>query len=137
MTAVAEPRRGYLLTSSARRGFRSQPFRWTIAPAMLAWPSLMLFSFTGGAPQLCLSPRLGQVDGALGALRAEVSMLNPPQLILGWMLMLAAMMAPLLTPVVGYVSAKSFVDRRDRAAGLFVGGYTVVWLVAASAGCAL
>ncbi len=57
--------------------------------------------------------------------------LNPPAtLALGWALMLAAMMLPLLIAPVRHVRDRSFAQRRVRAIALFVSGYTVVWMAA-------
>jgi predicted metal-binding membrane protein len=56
---------------------------------------------------------------------------NPPAtLALGWALMLAAMMLPLLIAPVRHVRDRSFAQRRARAIALFVSGYTGVWMVA-------
>jgi predicted metal-binding membrane protein len=57
--------------------------------------------------------------------------LNPPAtLALGWALMLAAMMLPLLIAPVRHVRDRSFAQRRARAIALFVSGYTGVWMAA-------
>jgi predicted metal-binding membrane protein len=50
-------------------------------------------------------------------------------LAIGWLLMLAAMMAPTLTPVVCHVRDRSFARRRPRAIALFAAGYIGVWMV--------
>jgi len=52
-------------------------------------------------------------------------------LVLGWFLMLAAMMAPVLIPPICYVRSRSFARRRGRSVALFVCGYAAVWTVAA------
>ena len=59
-------------------------------------------------------------DGSLDMLLAS----NPPaSLALGWALMLAAMMAPVLIAPVRHVRDRSFARRRTRSIGLFVAGY--------------
>ena len=64
---------------------------------------------------------------SLGLLLAH----NPPaSLALGWALMLAAMMAPLLIAPVRHVRDRSFARRRVRAIGLFVAGYAAIWMAA-------
>jgi predicted metal-binding membrane protein len=44
--------------------------------------------------------------------------------------MIMAMMFPLLVPMVRHVAARSFAMRRERTIGLFITGYSVVWLAA-------
>jgi predicted metal-binding membrane protein len=57
--------------------------------------------------------------------------LNPPaSLAIGWMLMLAAMMLPLLIAPVRHVYNSSFARRRGRAIALFVLGYALLWMAA-------
>jgi predicted metal-binding membrane protein len=66
-------------------------------------------------------------DASLDMLLAS----NPPaSLALGWALMLAAMMAPLVIAPVRHVRDRSFARRRARAIGLFVAGYTAIWMAA-------
>src|SRR5215472_12187954 len=48
----------------------------------------------------------------------------------GWALMLVAMMAPLLIPLIQYVRQRSFKHHRARAVALFVAGYGAVWMAA-------
>jgi predicted metal-binding membrane protein len=49
-----------------------------------------------------------------------------------WALMIAAMMFPLLGPMIGHVAVRSFAARRERSIGLFVAGYALTWLAAAA-----
>ena len=51
-------------------------------------------------------------------------------LLLGWILMLAAMMGPLLTLPVRHVRDRSFTRRRTRATALFLIGYGLLWSAA-------
>lgn len=55
---------------------------------------------------------------------------SPASQAAGWLLMLAAMMAPLLVGPVRHVRDRSFVRRRVRAVTLFLVGYTAVWTAA-------
>jgi predicted metal-binding membrane protein len=72
----------------------------------------------------------------LGATRSLTSLQlllahNPPtSLAVDWALMLAAMMAPLLTAPVRHVRDRSFARRRARAIVLFVAGYAAAWMAA-------
>ena len=131
MTGLATPSgRVLLLTDGARRVLRSHAFRWAIAPSMLAWIALIAFTANGLESALCLSPRANPVHGLMGAFGASLAGLDPTAVSLAWGLMLAAMMGPLLAPMITYVAARSFADRRDLAVGLFVAGYAVVWILA-------
>jgi predicted metal-binding membrane protein len=131
MAAAALPRRAALLTTAARQGLRSHAFRWAIAPAAAAWLALFAMAVEGLDPAFCLGPAVDPVHRLLAALNASFAGFDPTAAALGWILMLAAMMGPLLAPMVTYVAARSFVDRRDLAVGEFVAGYAVVWIVAA------
>jgi predicted metal-binding membrane protein len=51
-------------------------------------------------------------------------------LAVGWALMVAAMMAPLLIAPVRHVRDRSFASRRVRAIVLFAAGYTAIWMAA-------
>lgn len=53
---------------------------------------------------------------------------SPASLALGWALMLAAMMLPLLSAPVRHVRARSFAQRRARAIMLFIIGYAMIWM---------
>ena len=50
-----------------------------------------------------------------------------------WLLMLAAMMLPLLVPMIGHVAVRSFAVRRERSVRLFLFGYCSVWCAVAAA----
>jgi predicted metal-binding membrane protein len=49
-----------------------------------------------------------------------------------WLLMLAAMMAPVLITPIQFVRASGLARRRTRSTLLFVAGYTAVWIIAGS-----
>lgn len=54
--------------------------------------------------------------------------MNPPSsLAVGWALMLAAMMPPVLIPHLCYIRMRSFKNRRARSIVLFVAGYAAIW----------
>lgn len=55
---------------------------------------------------------------------------SPASLALGWALMVAAMMLPLLSAPVRHVRARSFAQRRARAIMLFIIGYAMIWMAA-------
>jgi predicted metal-binding membrane protein len=58
-------------------------------------------------------------------------------LALGWALMLAAMMAPLLIAPIRHVRDRSFARRRARSIALFAAGYFAVWMAAGEVQLAL
>jgi predicted metal-binding membrane protein len=56
---------------------------------------------------------------------------NPPaSLAVGWALMCAAMMVPLLGAPVRHLCDRSFARRRALAIGLFIVGYATIWMAA-------
>jgi predicted metal-binding membrane protein len=69
-----------------------------------------------------------------GISRASLEMMfamNPiVSLVMGWALMLAAMMSPTLIPAIIHVRERSFRRRRFRSVGFFVVGYASVWIAA-------
>ena len=128
--------RTLFLSASARRGLGSEAFRWAIAPSMVAWAGLTLFAANGAGAAFCLAPTQDPVHGLLHAMSLSLAGLDPVAVVCAWLLMLVAMMGPLLVPMITYVAARSFVDRRDRAVGLFIAGYAAVWIAVAGLGFA-
>lgn len=77
----------------------------------------------------CL-PEMGATPSK-ASLALLATTLNPPaSLALGWAVMLTAMMAPLVIPPVRHVRNSSFARRRARAIGLFIAGYSAIWMAA-------
>jgi predicted metal-binding membrane protein len=58
----------------------------------------------------------------------QVAISQPGLFAIGWVLMLAAMMAPLLIAPVRHVRDRSFSRRRARATGQFVAAYVAIWI---------
>ena len=55
--------------------------------------------------------------------------LNPPgTLLIGWIIMLVAMMPPLLAAPIVHVRQSSLARRRARAVSAFLAGYAIVWI---------
>ena len=81
-----------------------------------AW-ILLLFEPSGMPGHAHHSPAMAEAKAPLG-------------LALGWGLMLAAMMGPLLIAPIRHVRDRSFARRRARAIALFAIGYTAVWMAA-------
>ena len=128
---AAEP----LLTPAARRAPGTPAFRWSIAPAVTAWLLLAWLSGHDRALSICVVPRITLLDGAMASVAAGFAALDAPRWVGEWALMIAAMMLPLLVPMIGHVAYRSFVPRRDRAVGLFVGGYVLTWLAVGVVAC--
>ena len=122
----------HVLTGAARRALRSPTFRWSILPALAAWLALLRLSGNDGAFALCFAPRSTFLDGFAASLAAGFATIDPMRWAVVWGLMIAAMMFPLLVPMVGHVAVRSFAARRDRSIGLFVAGYALTWLAAAT-----
>jgi predicted metal-binding membrane protein len=109
----------------------SEAFRWSVVPAILAWLVLVRTSTSTLAMDFCLSPTRDRIHDFFRGIEATLASLNPGVVALKWGLMLVAMMAPLLTPMISQVAAKSFVDRRELSVGLFVAAYAGVWVAVA------
>ena len=88
-----------------------------------------------GPASAALEPRLAHaghahhavVDAGLPASHASTE--NVAGLLIGWALMLTAMMAPLLIPALRHVHARSLRSRRWRAMGLVTVAHVAVWTV--------
>lgn len=93
----------------------------------VAWILFVIEPSGTALSALCSAGMLGRAPSSREMLLA----LNAPSsLALGWALMLAAMMAPLLIAPVRHVRDRSFAQRRARAVVLFVTAYFAVWMAA-------
>jgi predicted metal-binding membrane protein len=93
----------------------------------VAWILLVIEPSGTALSALCSAAMPGTAPSSREMLLA----LNAPySLALGWALMLAAMMVPLLIAPVRHVRERSFARRRARAVMLFVTAYFVVWMAA-------
>jgi predicted metal-binding membrane protein len=124
--AASEP----LLTAGARSGLASPALRWLLAPAAAAWLVLVWLSAGDHALTLCLAPRATLFEGLYANVTAGLNAITPGRWAVEWALMIVAMMFPLLVPMVRHVAARSFAARRERTVGLFIAGYSAVWLAA-------
>jgi predicted metal-binding membrane protein len=110
------------MTPAARE--RSQVRVPVLFVSAAAW---MLLVLEPGGMGLHAHHMSSMPDASLDMLLAS----NPSaSLALGWALMLAAMMAPLVIAPVRHVRDRSFARRRARSIGLFVTGYAAIWMVA-------
>ena len=93
-------------------------------------PLLLVAAFSWVA-LLCL-PRITPTSVWCAALMSQPKQLAAMfvPLSLGWVLMLAAMMGPLLTLPLRHVRDRSFTRRRTRATALFLKGYAAIWIAA-------
>lgn len=131
--SAAWPANRGVLTPAARAGLSGPAFRWALLPALAAWAALIWLSGPDRALQICLLPAGSLADNFSSSIAAGFALAEPAAWAGEWALMVAAMMFPLLMPMIGHVAARSFVARRDRAAGLFVGGYALAWIAAGAA----
>jgi predicted metal-binding membrane protein len=122
-----------LLTANARAGLGSPAFRWLLAPSAAAWLALLWLSAGQHSLALCLAPRATLLEGLSVNMAAGFAAISPTRWAAEWVLMIAAMMFPLLVPMVRHVAARNFATQRERSVGLFVASYALVWLVAAAA----
>jgi predicted metal-binding membrane protein len=127
------PALGPVLTPEARRGLRAPAFRWSLAPALLAWAMMLWLALQARPLELCIAPRAAALDGALAGIAAAFATVDPARWTGEWAVMIVAMMFPLLVPSIGHVAARSFAARREWSVALFVAGYALVWSAAAAA----
>lgn len=105
----------------------------------------MVAGLDGQAPlaEMCLSVvSAGQPGSGSGRLWAApafdvVTASGVPAVLLSWLAMLMAMMAPLLAQPIAHLRRRSLPRRRLPAIALFVAGYVAVWLAAGIALTAL
>lgn len=121
-----------LLTTRARAGLSSPAFRWLLVPSAAAWSILLFLSASEHSLALCLAPRASLLEGLSANMAAGFAAIAPGRWAAEWGLMIAAMMFPLLVPMVGHVAARNFANQRERSVGLFLTGYALVWLAAAA-----
>ncbi len=121
-----------LLTASARAGLGSPAFRWLLAPSAAAWLALLWLSAGERSLALCIAPRADLLEGFFANMAAGFAAIAPARWAAEWVLMIAAMMFPLLVPMVRHVAARSFATQRERSVGVFVASYALVWLAAAA-----
>jgi predicted metal-binding membrane protein len=97
----------------------------------VAW--IVLLAEPGG---MAVHPHLHAAHSGmpLGAsLQMLLAMNSPATLGAGWLLMLVAMMAPVLTPHLRHIRLRSFRRRRARSTALFVAGYVAIWMAVGAA----
>jgi len=123
-----------VLTPQAIRGLRSAAFRWSVAPAAIAWILLLSLPRSEQWGTLCVAPRAGLADGFIAQTSVAIAAIEPTRMTAEWGLMIVAMMFPLLSPAISHISARSFKARRNRSVGIFIAGYLAPWLGAAITG---
>lgn len=80
-------------------------------------------------PALCLSAATAS-EAATIRIEVALAAIQPSALVLAWLAMILAMMAPLLASPLLHVWRRSLARRRVRALALFLFGYAIVWLAA-------
>ncbi len=119
-----------------RDAYRDRELDWArnlaLCLSVLAWMALAAGQFRM-APTLCPCVGAGTIQ-SWSSMRMLLSANPPISLAAGWLLMLAAMMAPALIAPVWHIRVQSLARRRVRSTALFVAGYAAVWV---AAGCVL
>jgi predicted metal-binding membrane protein len=90
---------------------------------------ILLLVEPGGMGKLAHCPAIS--SGAMPLPRSFqmlLAMNSPASLAAGWVLMLAAMMAPVLIAPLYHIRLRSFTSRRVRSMALFVVGYAAIWM---------
>lgn len=124
-----------VLTPAAKRALDSPVFRFALAPALVAWPVMLLaMAGDGSVDSLCLGPRANVAARFIDGVAAALSTIDPGRWTGEWGLMTAATMLPLASPMARHVAASSFAARRERTVALFVSGFAVAWLAAGAVG---
>jgi len=106
------------------------PNAWLVPFAAVMLSAWMMLAFDGSVfslPAFCSATSLGiplSVSFDLALVSNAI-----PQLALGWVLMVVAMMLPLAIAPLWHVRERSFASRRTRSMLLFVSGFVAVWMV--------
>lgn len=109
--------------------FARHPEWWMLAISAALWIVLAATASHAILPRLCLASA-GPIAASVAALRAAEVSSRLGWDFLGWMVMTAAMMPPLVILPVRHVAFRSFRDRRHRAIAGFLAGYLAVWTLA-------
>lgn len=113
--------------------------RWRVRVPLLllsaaAWTLLLAKPHSPAMPTHHIAAMHGMapMHGATRSVSLDMVLAHnsPASLALGWALMVAAMMLPLLSAPVRHVRARSFTRRRTRAMTLFIIGYAMIWMAA-------
>jgi predicted metal-binding membrane protein len=113
------------MTTAARE--RRQVWMPALFISVAAWLALVIEP-GGTALVTHCSAEMLDATPSNAALKLLAALSPPTTLAMGWVLMLAAMMVPLLVPPVRHVRDSSFSRRRARAIVLFVAAYVAIWM---------
>lgn len=110
------------------------PYRGPLAIAAFVQVLSLLLDRVLVLPAVCGGPWLApNLAGMPDRLALMLAVAPPGQLVLGWMMMVAGMMLPLLAIPLAHVRQSSLPERRNRAAAGFLIGYFALWLAAGPA----
>ncbi|HEX8469512.1 MAG TPA: DUF2182 domain-containing protein [Brevundimonas sp.] len=107
---------------------RAGPWRWLFLASALAWTATLALATPVPLSALCGagSPDIGR---GVGAITAGLALVDLRELGLGWTIMIAAMMAPLLADPIVHVRQRSLRRRRRRGVLLLCLGYFAIWML--------
>ena len=109
-----------------------RPETWLVvlaATSMTAWSAVALGGSDMALPVVCSAGLGGAPPGSFDLILG-LALSAPVRLTSGWLLMVAAMMAPAIVAPLRHVRDRSFARRRGRAMLLFGAGYVAVWCCA-------
>src|SRR5262249_11929906 len=105
------------------------PNAWLVPFAAIMLSAWMMLAFDGSVFSLPAFCSAGARAMPLSASFDLALVSNAiPQLALGWVLMVVAMMLPPALALLWYVRERSFASRRTRSMLLFVAGFVAVWM---------
>jgi predicted metal-binding membrane protein len=100
-------------------------------PSVIAWLVLLLQPGGMTVAAHCLSAESGAVPSSK-SFQMILAMNPPASLLMGWAVMVVAMMSPVLSAPICHIRLRSFTDRRTRAVTLFVFIYLMFWMALGS-----
>ncbi|HEY6768745.1 MAG TPA: DUF2182 domain-containing protein [Candidatus Sulfotelmatobacter sp.] len=105
--------------------------RGVLWPSVIAWIVLLLQPGGMTVAAHCLSAESGAVPSSKSF--QMILAMNPAgSLLLGWAVMVVAMMSPALIAPICHIRLRSFTDRRGRSVTLFLFVYVVFWMALGS-----
>lgn len=107
---------------------RAGPWRALFLASALAWAVTLALGTPVPLLALCGAGSL-DIGRGVGAIAAGLALVDLRELGLGWIIMIAAMMAPLLADPIVHVRQRSLRRRRRRAVFLLCLGYVAVWML--------
>jgi predicted metal-binding membrane protein len=103
-----------------------------MVPSAIAWIVLLLEPRSTIEIAHCLSAESGSMLPWPKSFQMIVATNPPGSLLIGWAVMVVAMMSPVLIAPVCHIRLRSFTHRRSRAVSLFILAYLATWVALGS-----